>query len=211
MTIFNKQACRELRVAMENALAEVSEKFNIDIDVGNMRYSDFTCKIKVTAQSRDENAVPEAEKNYLQVMAQYQLPELFTVIEFGGEKYRIVGWKSRAKKYPIIGESLDNGKRYKLGLDYLKAATIISTPKSEEKPSEPQGQDVKHKRTKHKRTKHKKPAGKVIGQCYIAGGVRLEHIGKYLYANGEKCCYIGPYELSSKEYFFEWQKYKDIM
>lgn len=121
----NKETLQAFRVDFQSTVKELEEKYKAQIKLGNITYGDisFTAKVEVTSGANQK----EVEKNrFLDDLKTYgyrypviELDHFENGLDYYGEKIRIVGFKPRSRKYPIL-YSL-NGKRYKAPYDRIKS------------------------------------------------------------------------------------------
>ena len=116
---FDKQACRTLGNAVENALQKVAQEFGVSIKRKGGSYSSTNYVIKLEASIIGSGGVilsREAEefKRYcgLYNLEADDLGKTFTSED--GTSYKISGLSTRSGKYPILAENLSNGKTFKL-------------------------------------------------------------------------------------------------
>ena len=111
---------KSLRTAMESALSKVGEEFDIDISVLGITYGDdnFSCKIK----GATKGAVSDEAKCYLR-MATGDMPMLNDRILLSGKKFKVVGWNSRARKYPVLIKD-NTGQSFKISRQALISAEV---------------------------------------------------------------------------------------
>ena len=94
-------------------LNEFKEKTGLNFKVSSISYTadDFTCKINFTKMTQEE--VYNKNSTFF---GKYPYG---TVINYKGDTYKIVEYKSRATKYPYIVES-SKGKRFKVDETWIQ-------------------------------------------------------------------------------------------
>jgi thiamine monophosphate kinase len=110
--MFNKQQFNEFRQDFQNALKEVSEKYNVTITAGNISYTniDFTMKVNVKMNEVEGKSFEQAE------FEKYCLMFGFSPDDYGkkavnlGEEYILVGFYPRKRKQPV--KITKDGKSY---------------------------------------------------------------------------------------------------
>jgi len=116
VTRFNEQNLREIREALESALAIVEEETGLSIELGSCRFLPHSAKFKVEVKTvdRDGRAFDEGAANFKVFAKDFGLePEyLGRVFVSNSIEYTITGLKPRNKKYPIIATRAD-GKSFK--------------------------------------------------------------------------------------------------
>ena len=117
VTAFNKANLRELRVDFQTAIDAVAAKHGLTGKLGNIRFgaTDFTCKM--TVETSGAGAVKDDRKEA--DFRKYAVIEGLSADDFGkeftymGKTLTIVGYNTRAKKYPISLKDT-NGKGFKV-------------------------------------------------------------------------------------------------
>ena len=118
ITKMNLQSAKQIRVVLNSILKdnEILKQNNINVNVGKCTYDDdiATYKVEVNViggKTQKEISLQEekhALKHQLMHYARIQL-------ESKNGKYRLVGYKSRNKKYPYIMQDIvKSGKTYKI-------------------------------------------------------------------------------------------------
>lgn len=118
ITQFDKQSCRTLAIAVEEALQKVAKEFGVSIKRKGGSYSPTNYTVKIEASIIGKGGIVisrEAEdfKSYCQMynLKPTDLGKTFTSDD--GVKYKIKGLSTRSRKYPIIVKNLNNGKTFK--------------------------------------------------------------------------------------------------
>ncbi len=135
MTIskFNSSNINQVSDEMMIALKEVGDKFGVKFGRKGIRYSegDFRVTITVKVSNPEEGVLTkeESQYNYEQLLTRHNtnpLPELGSSFISGssGKKLTIVGWNTRARKYPIMLKD-ENGKGYKDSASHIRTVTFI--------------------------------------------------------------------------------------
>ena len=124
MKEINRSNIRILREEMQNALDAVAKKHGVQIKFGNASFtpSMFTIKTEVAIQGGEGEVVgKEAEDFKLYCMGWgFEPSDLGKEFDYLGDVFKIVGAKPRSKKYPIIGENIKTGKRFKFNPRNIK-------------------------------------------------------------------------------------------
>lgn len=114
----DRAACKRLRPLLDAHLATLGAQLGCRITAGNASYDPagtvtFKIDIELEGFDRDKH---EFEQNCYAVPGLE--PEHFhTEFHYAGRKFKLVGVKPRASKWPIVGEAVegpDGGKRFKL-------------------------------------------------------------------------------------------------
>lgn len=125
---FDKQNLAFIRRDLDAALAKVGESYGIKLSIGNIKFSGETFRTQLEAAVvADGNAMTKEAKAFtifahLDGMDKSWLFKEFTA---GGAKHRIVGYRSRASKKPVMTKTPD-------GLNYVwPAESVVAYMKSQ--------------------------------------------------------------------------------
>lgn len=125
VTTFDSATCVAIRETMQEVLgAAMTERHSLDTKVGHIRYDTHSATIKVTVSVVDDDGTihtPEADE-YNRRAGYLELPPLGSPFVHRGERYTIEGYRSRARKRPIIGRRGD-GKEFVFPVALVKLAT----------------------------------------------------------------------------------------
>lgn len=103
---FDKATLKALRSEMQEVMNKYAVKTNLDINVGNMRFSDAEVTIKVEAKIKGAKTRTDT---MLEMMAKSQGITKFV----NGKGDKLTGYNSRAKAYPFQYTCGTTGKKYK--------------------------------------------------------------------------------------------------
>lgn len=106
-----------LRMEMQNVLDDIAKEHNITLKIGNASYSGKEATFKLHITLNNSNIPTREEKNYDSYVIIDGLPKRGTIIPIGNTRYKLVGFKSRSTKYPIIALDIDSNKRYKFPIN----------------------------------------------------------------------------------------------
>jgi len=107
---------------MNEALKAIAEKHGLDIKVGNMTYTADDINVKVTLRLDDaESPLVKAYNTYKDLE---NLPPINTIISVNGKKIKVVGYNTRARKYPIVIKDVKNHQEYKISAEQLRRGVI---------------------------------------------------------------------------------------
>ena len=124
ITQFDKASLERVRHEVRKALTEVNETLGITLKIGNIRFdaNTFTTKLEGTVTGFDQRS-----KDWADYCWKFDLEEdwLGQTIESGGEQYKIVGLRPRARKQQILVER--DGETYQMDSSVIrsKMATTI--------------------------------------------------------------------------------------
>lgn len=121
---FDRPTVKALRSDLDIALAKVAKQYGIEISTGNISFSGDNCSIKVKAAViGDGGLVMSKEATDYTRYAKFngldaKLGDTFT---YQGTEYTIVGWKSRARKNPVLAKNA-KGDTYRVPVSMVKAS-----------------------------------------------------------------------------------------
>jgi hypothetical protein len=102
---FNRKNLSALRAEMAKVLQKYGVDANLDISVGNMRFSDAEVEVKVTAKVKGAKTMSDH-------ILESQVKSLGLKMKNAAGD-RLVDYKSRNWKFPFVYVDGCNGKRYK--------------------------------------------------------------------------------------------------
>jgi hypothetical protein len=118
----------KIRKEMEEAMATIGAKHGLEFSIGNIRYNETSFRTSLEVKEVGTKSVKEQklEMAYEVFAKVHGLPKLNSVIRAqDGKLLKIIGWNTRAPKYPVKAEGLD-GSSWKLPIDYTKSCEVIS-------------------------------------------------------------------------------------
>ena len=118
---FTRDKIRKINEEMQEAMKDVAERHSININQsGNISFTEnnFKVKFEVIANGGKDKMAEDYEK----AEKIYDLPPLNSVITVHGDSFETVGFKPKAKKFPIIVKSRDNEKLYKMSINVVTNA-----------------------------------------------------------------------------------------
>lgn len=126
ITSINRTVLRELRSELDEALQAALSKRGLSGEVGNIRFTSttFSAKLEVAIGGDAE----EAERTLFNQQCRrygFQSEDYGKYFNIGGKEYKLIGFKSRAKKYPIIGVN-QSGSRYKFASVQVHRDELLS-------------------------------------------------------------------------------------
>lgn len=113
----DRDKARKVSEAMQEALGLIEKDFGVKFKVGNGTYNEsgVTFKVEAAELSKDGLVLGKETVHYRQFQKRYGLPDLWTVVSFGGKQYKIVGLKPRADKFPVLAQR--DGRTFKLSVE----------------------------------------------------------------------------------------------
>jgi len=107
-----------IRNEIDNSLKEIAKKYGGKINIGNITYeqdergvSKFWGKLTFESESF-------VDKNFIWELRKIGLLDVNAIIPFDGGKYKFVGFRKKAKKYPYLYENVDTKERFACGREY---------------------------------------------------------------------------------------------
>ena len=119
MDKFNKAAVKGISEDIVKALKVIEDKYGITIERGSARYSELEFKLDLNIKVGDTEALENEEKRNFELMAKMYgfSPEGYNKpFKNGGTVMRVVGFNTKAPKYPI-SLLAENGSRYKISVE----------------------------------------------------------------------------------------------
>ncbi len=121
-----RDKCKLLRAALENVLADLGKKLDMEIQVGgSMSFTDTTITVKLVANlpNAATGAIESVEaKDFKTNTWKWGLQQTDLGREFthGGDTFVIIGAKPKSGKFPILANRRDTGKTYKFPADLIR-------------------------------------------------------------------------------------------
>lgn len=120
---FDKLNLEFLRKDIDAALAEVAKSYGIKLSIGNIKYSNdsFRTQLEGAVLTGDGNAMTAEAKMFVSLADHDGMNKSWLFKEFtvGGVKHRIVGYRSRASKKPVMTKT-------DTGLNYVWSASAVA-------------------------------------------------------------------------------------
>lgn len=107
---------------VEKALIDVSKKYNVNIKRGSTRYdsNNMNMKLEISVINSNGDVMSREAMDYKNYAPMYNIEsELGDVIYHMGKEYKVVGWKPRSTKYPVLMEEVNSGTVYKFPVTLL--------------------------------------------------------------------------------------------
>ena len=122
ITQINRDVCKQLRVDMNEAIRSKLEEYGLEGEFLNGSFDSelvtFKVDIKIAgAMDKREKQLSNSLSWYVKHLANtFELDEeliLNEEYESQGGKYKLVGYNSKAKSYPLIMEDMESRRKYK--------------------------------------------------------------------------------------------------
>jgi hypothetical protein len=125
-TVFNGRNVRSILDECEAALKPIAEKHGLTLDRKGRTYRPDALPVMfqflIKQLDANGNEMDSRAKDFIKYAASYGLKESDFLAEFhsNGEVFRIVGFKPKARKYPVLAEKVRDGKTYKFPAERVK-------------------------------------------------------------------------------------------
>ena len=138
-TEINRDVCKQLRVDMNEAIRSKLEEYGLEGEFLNGSFDDelvtFKVDIKIAgAMDKREKQLSNSLSWYVKYLAEdleVDEREIINREYYGsGDNYKLVGYNSKAKRYPLIMENTKDGKRYKFPESFVRNARFSSQHKA---------------------------------------------------------------------------------
>jgi len=116
-----KETLRIIAKDMAEHLTIIGKERGITFSMGTFSYdplvSNFSVKVKGVMKGGKTREETLYEQNYIPL----GLPKINTVFEFQGSKYKIIGYRPRARKQPILTEKIGANKKFTFSIELIKS------------------------------------------------------------------------------------------
>jgi len=147
ITQINRDVCKQLRVDMNEAIRSKLEEYGLEGEFLNGSFDDelvtFKVDIKIAgAMDKRDKQLSSSLSWYVKYLAEDLEVDEEEILnkeysEFSGDTnwrrstyYKLVGYNSKAKRYPLIMENTKDGKRYKFPESFVRNARFSSQHKA---------------------------------------------------------------------------------
>lgn len=144
ITQINRDVCKKLRVDMNEAIRSKLEEYGLEGEFLNGSFDDelvtFKVDIKIAgAMDKRDKQLSSSLSWYVKYLAEDLEVDEEEILnkeysEFSGDTnwrrstyYKLVGYNSKAKRYPLIMENTKDGKRYKFPESFIRKRSFISS------------------------------------------------------------------------------------
>ena len=116
------------RKDFNETVKDLAKKYDVQIDLGVMRYDDISFKATLNVSNVQTNesgdVLSKEAQDYLKwldysFLPYSDLPELGSKFYSRGVEYTITGAKPRSRKYPILAKQVKGGLTYKFTIDAI--------------------------------------------------------------------------------------------
>lgn len=123
-------ALRTLRSQLEQVLKPVADKNNIALILGKVTYDrdgkTATFKLEAAVKSESGEVLTRESQDYVKYASMFDVDpsKLNTVIKAGRKEYKIVGLNVKSRKFPVLGQCVEDGKQYGLPASVVRAVPL---------------------------------------------------------------------------------------
>lgn len=136
ITTINKQAITQIRDVIKANLQQVENDLGIEIKFGNCRYDTDTINFS-NVVVKVQGALDQEAKDLEWVKQYHKDIDFDKVANVQGQKFKIVGYKMKAKKNHWVALDVDSNKKYVLPMSMLtfyfkkQSDNVVPFPKKE--------------------------------------------------------------------------------
>ena len=122
ITEINREVCKQLRIDMNEAIKAKLEEYGLEGEFLNGSFDDelvtFKVDIKIAgAMDKRDKKLSDSLTWYAQYIAEELGVDKDDILNkeyrMGVTRYKLIGYNSKAKAYPIIMQDIKTGKKYK--------------------------------------------------------------------------------------------------
>jgi hypothetical protein len=131
ITEINREVCKQLRIDMNEAIKAKLEEYGLEGEFLNGSFDDelvtFKVDIKIAgAMDKRDKKLSDSLTWYAQYIAEELGVDKEEILNkeyrMGVTRYKLIGYNSKAKAYPIIMQDIKTGKKYKFEEIMIKRA-----------------------------------------------------------------------------------------
>lgn len=129
ITEINRDVCKQLRVDMNEAIRSKLEEYGLEGEFLNGSFDDelvtFKVDIKIAgAMDKRDKKLSDSLTWYAQYIAEELGVDKDDILNkeyrMGVTRYKLIGYNSKAKAYPIIMQDIKTGKKYKFAENMIR-------------------------------------------------------------------------------------------
>jgi len=122
ITQINREVCKQLRVDMNEAIKAKLEEYGLEGEILNGSFDDelvtFKVDIKIAgAMDKRDKKLSDSLTWYAKYIAEELGVDKNDILNkeyrMGVTRYKLIGYNSKAKTYPLIMQDIKTGKKYK--------------------------------------------------------------------------------------------------
>ena len=129
ITEINRDVCKQLRIDMNEAIKAKLEEYGLEGEFLNGSFDDelvtFKVDIKIAgAMDKRDKKLSDSLTWYAQYIAEELGVDKDDILNkeyrMGVTRYKLIGYNSKAKAYPIIMQDIKTGKKYKFAENMIR-------------------------------------------------------------------------------------------
>jgi hypothetical protein len=129
ITEINREVCKQLRVDMNEAIKAKLEEYGLEGEFLNGSFDDelvtFKVDIKIAgAMDKRDKKLSDSLTWYAKYIAEELGVDKDDILNkeyrMGVTRYKLIGYNSKAKAYPIIMQDIKTGKKYKFAENMIR-------------------------------------------------------------------------------------------
>lgn len=124
MATINKPLLHTLRSEIEQALLEISKKYNLEIKAGSGSFSpsNATLKLEISSKSTTGEVLTKEAVSFKTnaILFGLKSEDLGKTFRSQGLTFKITGLNTKAHKMPVVASCIENNKTYKFSVDAVK-------------------------------------------------------------------------------------------
>lgn len=129
ITEINREVCKQLRVDMNEAIKAKLEEYGLEGEFLNGSFDNelvtFKVDIKIAgAMDKRDKKLSDSLTWYAQYIAEELGVDKEEILNkeyrMGVTRYKLIGYNSKAKAYPIIMQDIKTGKKYKFAENMIR-------------------------------------------------------------------------------------------
>ena len=131
ITEINRDVCKQLRDILDDAMQAKLKELGLDVKCGNASFDSelvtFKVDIKVAGSlDKRDKQLSDSLSWYIKYIAEELGVDKDDVLNkeyrMGVTRYKLIGYNSKAKSYPLIMQDTKTGKKYKFPDNIIKRA-----------------------------------------------------------------------------------------
>ena len=111
---FNKATLKEFRTELDALLEKFEKKSGVELKAAGIKYGSNTITVGVEGKI---TGTLSKEAQALELFTKFKEGDIIKIDQLG--EVKLVGFKSKNRKYPFIVEAINTGKRYKLSQTHI--------------------------------------------------------------------------------------------
>ena len=117
---FDNKTIKQFRTEMDAVFAKFAKSSGVEVSMGGIKYTSNTLSFKadvkvVGSKSKDAQT--------LELFTKFKENDIIRIDRLG--EVKLVGYKTKNRKYPFIVETVHTGKRYKLSDSQVEARVNV--------------------------------------------------------------------------------------